>query len=167
VVRPYAHVDEVAAGVSAPAIILARSRDTNTARWSRGASIWTTQCRTPAGLFIYPFPLAHEAARLLLDGPDSGFTAREPEQGERSAGVAGVVPLRGGDVRLASQAEGTDGEIAPGGHGARRDACPQLGSILGERHIPDMVQGLDLPVVADQARELGGVACSALRLVTA
>lgn len=39
-----------------------------------------------------------------------------------------------------------------------RGAVPvrSWGSVFGERHVSDMVQGLDLPVVADQAREVGG-----------
>ncbi|WNM33747.1 hypothetical protein RKE30_26905 [Streptomyces sp. Li-HN-5-11] len=40
-------------------------------------------------------------------------------------------------------------------------------SVLGEGGVADMVQGLDVPVVADQFGELVAVACSAVRLVTA
>src|SRR5690606_21991474 len=46
-------------------------------------------------------------------------------------------------------------EVAPGGHRAGRIAGPELGGVLGEGGVADMVQGLDLPVVADELGELG------------
>lgn len=51
--------------------------------------------------------------------------------------------------------KGSDGEVAPGGHGTRCVAGPQLGGVLGEGGVAGVVQGLDLPVVAHQLGELG------------
>jgi hypothetical protein len=52
------------------------------------------------------------------------------------------VPEADGDAGFAGEAEGADGEVAPGRHGAGREAGSQLGDVLGERHISDGVQGL-------------------------
>ncbi len=79
----------------------------------------------------------------------------EAEECERAASVARVVAEAGRDVLHSGRAEGSDGEVAPGGHRAGRVAGPQLGGVLGEGGVADMVQGLDLPVVADELGELG------------
>ncbi|WP_190170525.1 hypothetical protein [Streptomyces mirabilis] len=52
------------------------------------------------------------------------------------------MPEADGDAGFAGEAEGADGEVAPGRHGAGREAGSQLGDVLGERHISDGVQGL-------------------------
>jgi hypothetical protein len=49
----------------------------------------------------------------------------------------------------------SDDEVAPGGHHAGHVASPQLGGVLGEGGVADMVQGLDFAVVADELGELG------------
>lgn len=56
----------------------------------------------------------------------------------------------------AAQPHGADGEIAPSRHRPGCIACPQLGGVLGEGGVADVVQGLDLPVVPDQLCEPGG-----------
>ncbi|MET9383329.1 hypothetical protein ABZY09_20210 [Streptomyces sp. NPDC002928] len=69
-------------------------------------------------------------------------------------------PQVGGDAGLRGEAEGTDGKVAPHRHGAGCEAGSQPGGILAERHVSDVVQGFDLPVAADQPRELGGCGLS-------
>jgi hypothetical protein len=62
-----------------------------------------------------------------------------------------------GDVGRAGQPQSADGEVAPGGHRPGCVACSQLRGVFGEGGVSDVVQGLGLPVVTDQGRELGGV----------
>jgi len=61
----------------------------------------------------------------------------------------------GGDVPDTAQPEGAYGEVAPGRHGPGSVPGPQLRGVFGEGGVADVVQGLDLPVVPDQLRELG------------
>jgi hypothetical protein len=75
--------------------------------------------------------------------------------------VAGVAPQAGGDVGAPREAKSADGEVAPGGHGARCGAGPELGGVLGEPHVSDVVQGLDLAEALPwldpyRARRVGG-----------
>jgi hypothetical protein len=55
--------------------------------------------------------------------------------------------------------EDADGEVAQvghGGHGAGGGAGEDLGGVLGEGDIADVVQRLDAPVAADVVGEAGG-----------
>jgi len=69
--------------------------------------------------------------------------------------VAGVAAETRRDVLHSGCAEGSDGEVAPGGHRAGCVAGSQLGGVFGESGVADVVQGLDLPVVTDESGELG------------
>lgn len=48
-----------------------------------------------------------------------------------------------------------DGEVAPGRHHARCVAGAELGGVLGEGRVSHVMESFDLPVAADQGRELG------------
>jgi hypothetical protein len=73
----------------------------------------------------------------------TGSRACNAEQGQDSAGVAGVAAQRGGDVVVTMPPEGGDGEVAQAGHGAGRGAAAELGGVLGEGGVADVVQRLD------------------------
>jgi len=53
--------------------------------------------------------------------------------------ITGVVAEAGRDVGGAGQLEGTDSQVAPGRHCAWRIAGPQLGGVLGESRVADVV----------------------------
>jgi len=77
-------------------------------------------------------------------------------------GVVGPWPVvvgGGGDVPPAGLAGEADGEVAEGRHRAGRGSGANAASILGEGHVPHVVQGLDLPVPTDQ---FGGLGCGGL-----
>lgn len=58
--------------------------------------------------------------------------------GEGAAGIAGAAAEGGRGVGDAGELQGSDGEVMPGGHGARRVAGPQLGGVLGEGGVADV-----------------------------
>ena len=62
-----------------------------------------------------------------------------------------------GDVAVPGQAMQGDGEVPEGGHDSGAVAGADLGCVLGVGDVADVVQGLDLPVPADPARQLGAV----------
>ena len=51
-----------------------------------------------------------------------------------------MVTEGGGEVDWPGAAEHTDGEVAQARHDLRSGPDPQLGGVLGERHIPRPVQ---------------------------
>jgi hypothetical protein len=65
------------------------------------------------------------------------------EEWQDSAGIAGVAAQRGGDVAVTMPPEDGDGELAQAGHGAGRGAAAELGDILSEGGVADVVQRLD------------------------
>lgn len=75
--------------------------------------------------------------------------------------VSGCPSEAGGDVAGAGQAEISDREVSEGGHRSGGVSGPQLGGVLGEGDVPDVVQGLDSPVPSDQSGELSpaGLLC--------
>ena len=92
----------------------------------------------------------------------------DSEDGEWSAWVAGMVAERGGEVDRPSAAERADGEVAQAGHDLGAGPGPDLGGVLGEGHIPYVVQAvLDRPVPTDKVSEPSGAGLAWARLVTA
>ena len=53
--------------------------------------------------------------------------------------------------------EDADGEVAQASHGSGGGAGADLGGVLGEGDIADVVQRLDAPVAADPVGQAGGV----------
>jgi hypothetical protein len=86
-----------------------------------------------------------------------GFIRGDAEGGQGPGGVAGVVAQRGGEVdRLCRPAEGADDEVAQASHDLRAGPGPDLGGVLGEGHVADVVQAvLDRPMLTQQAGEPG------------
>ena len=70
----------------------------------------------------------------------------DPEGGEGSAWVAGVAAQRGGDVDRPRPTEHPDAQVAQGRHHAGGGAGADLGAVLGEGGVADVVQRLDGPV---------------------
>jgi hypothetical protein len=59
----------------------------------------------------------------------------------------GIVTQRGGEVDRSCPAEQADNEVAQAGHDLRAGAGTQLGGVLGEGHVADVVEAvLDRPV---------------------
>jgi hypothetical protein len=78
-----------------------------------------------------------------------------------------VAAQRGGDVDRPGPAEHPDDQVAQAGHGVGSGAGADLGGILGEAGVAEVVQRLDRPVPAQQVGEPGWTACSNGRLVMA
>jgi hypothetical protein len=68
--------------------------------------------------------------------------AGDAKQGQQPSRVAGVA-AQGGDVAVAAQAQDANGEVAQAGHGPWDVAGADLGDILGEGGVADVVQRLD------------------------
>jgi hypothetical protein len=86
----------------------------------------------------------------LLGGGDA-------EGGQGPGGVAGVVAQRGGEVARPGPAEHADDQVAQAGHDVRAGAGADLGAVLGEGDIADVVHRLDRPVAAQQVGQAGRV----------
>ena len=82
----------------------------------------------------------------------------DSEDGEWSAWVAGMVTERGGEVGRPSAAERADGEVAQAGHDLWAGPAPDLGGVLGEGHIPYVVQA-----VLDRCRPFSIAQCPRMR----
>jgi len=80
----------------------------------------------------------------------------DPEGGERSAGVAGVAAQRGGEVDRPRPTELADDQVAQGRHDVWGGAGADLGAVLGEGGVADVVQRLDGPVPTDEVGQAGG-----------
>src|SRR6266508_432216 len=87
----------------------------------------------------------------------AGSRACDAEEWQDSGGVAGVAAQRGGDVAVAVGVEDADGEVAQAGHGVWGVAGADLGGVLGEGGVADVVQRLDAPVASDPVGQAGGV----------
>ncbi len=87
----------------------------------------------------------------------AGSRACDAEEWQDSGGVAGVAAQRGGDVAVAVGPEDADGEVAQAGHGSGGGAGADLGGVLGEGGVADVVQRLDAPVAPDPVSQAGGV----------
>lgn len=90
----------------------------------------------------------------------------DAKQAERSGGIAGVVAQRGSEVDLAANAQDPDGQVADGRHGPGRVAGADLGGVLGEGDVADVMQRLDAPVAADEVGQAAGLAWQWVRLVS-
>jgi hypothetical protein len=81
----------------------------------------------------------------------------DPEGGQGSAWVAGVVAQGGGEVDRPGPAERSKGEVAQAGHDLRAGPGSQLRVVLCEGRIPHPVQAvLDRPVPPEVVGEAGG-----------
>jgi len=69
--------------------------------------------------------------------------ADDAKEWQDSGGVAGVAAQRSGDVAVAVGAQDADGEVAQAGHGAGGGAGTDLGDVLGEGGVAEVVQRLD------------------------
>jgi hypothetical protein len=67
-----------------------------------------------------------------------------------------VVAERGGQVDRPRPAQHPDGEVAQAGHRIWAGADPDLGAVLGEGDVAEVVHRLDRPVPTDQVGEPGG-----------
>jgi hypothetical protein len=93
----------------------------------------------------------------------------DPEGGQGSAWVAGVAAQRDGEVDRPRPTEHPDDQVAQGRHDVGTGAGAELGGVLGEGSVADVVQRLEslrrlrLWVVSKQgsSRWWGGRACSA------
>jgi hypothetical protein len=85
----------------------------------------------------------------------SGASEADPEGGEGSVWVAGVAAQRGGDVDRPRPTEHPDDQVAQGRHDVRAGAGADLGAVLGEGGVADVVQRLDRPVAAQQVGQAG------------
>jgi hypothetical protein len=80
----------------------------------------------------------------------SGSSEGDPEGGQGPGGVASVATEGGGEVGRSGMAEHADREVAQARHDLRGGPRPHLGGVLGEGHIPHVVQAvLDRPVPPD------------------
>ena len=87
----------------------------------------------------------------------SGSSGDDPEGGQGPGGVAGVVSEGGGKVDRPAAAQRADGKVAQAGHDMRAGAAADLGAVLGEGGVADVVQAvLDRPVATQQVGEAGG-----------
>ena len=83
-------------------------------------------------------------------------------------GVAAVEPECGGEVDRPGAAKGADNQVAQAHHDVRAGLGADLGGVLAEGHVPDVVQPvLDRPVAAEVVGEPGGAGWAWARLVTA
>ena len=80
----------------------------------------------------------------------------DPEGGEGSAGVAGVAAQRGGDVDRPRPTGHADDQVAQDRHDVGGGAGADLGAVLGEGGVAEVVQRLDRPVPAQQVGQAGG-----------
>jgi hypothetical protein len=80
----------------------------------------------------------------------------DPEGGQGSAWVAGVAAQRGGEVDRPRPAQHPDDQVAQGRHDVGTGAGAELGGVLGEGSVADVVQRLDGPVPAEQVSQPGG-----------
>jgi hypothetical protein len=88
------------------------------------------------GPIIADAPRAGRTRRRLRRSPVmSGSSEGDPEGGERSTWVAGVVAQGGGEVDRPRPAEHADGQIAQAGHDLRAGAGADAGGVLAEGHI--------------------------------
>jgi hypothetical protein len=75
-----------------------------------------------------------------------GSCEDDPEGGQGSGGVAGVVTEGSSQVDRPGAAEHTNDEVAQARHRVWAATGPKLGSVLGEGDIADVVQAvLDRP----------------------
>jgi hypothetical protein len=80
----------------------------------------------------------------------------DAEGGQGPSPVASGVAEGGGDVGVAVLAVDADGEVAQAGHDAREMAGMDLGVVLAEGAVADVVQQVfNLPVPSDPVGELG------------
>jgi hypothetical protein len=68
---------------------------------------------------------------------------------------------------VAVGAQDANGEVTQAGHGAWYSAGADLGGVLGEGNVTDVVQRLDRPVAAQQVGQPGGAGLSEVELVIA
>jgi hypothetical protein len=84
-----------------------------------------------------------------------------------AGGVAAVVAQRSGEVDRPGLVEHADGQVAQAGHDLRGSAGADLGGVLGEGRVADVVQRLDGPMPAQQVGQPGGPGLPLVRLVMA
>ena len=79
----------------------------------------------------------------------------DSEGGQGSVWVAGVAAQRGGEVDRPGPAEHADDQVAQAGHDLGPPSGADLGGVLGEGDIAEVVQRLDGPVPAQQVGQPG------------
>src|SRR5215216_3644226 len=90
-----------------------------------------------------------------------GSSAGDAEEGQQSGGVASVAAQRGGDVAVPAGAQDADGEVAQASHDPGSVAGTDLGSVLGEGGVADVVQRLDAPLTPNPVGQAGGAGLGA------
>jgi hypothetical protein len=75
-----------------------------------------------------------------------------------SGGVAGVATQGGGDVAVPAGVQDTDGQGCAGWPWPGGRAGTDLGGVLGDGDIAEVVQRLDAPVAPDPIGQAGGLA---------
>jgi hypothetical protein len=79
----------------------------------------------------------------------SGSSVTDPEGAEGPGWVAGVVAEGGGQVDPPGPAQHPDGEVTQADHRTGAGAGPDLGAVLGEGDVAEVMQRLDCPVPTD------------------
>jgi hypothetical protein len=89
--------------------------------------------------------------------PNVRFIRGDPEGGEGSGRVVGVVTEGSGEVDRPGAAERADGKVAQAGHDVGARAGANLGGALGQGGVAEVVQAvLDRPVPAEGVGGPGG-----------
>jgi hypothetical protein len=91
-----------------------------------------------------------------MAGSSVAASGCDAEGGQGSVWVAGVAAQRGGDVDRPRPAQHPDDQVAQGRHDVRAAVGANLGGVLGEGDVADVVQRLDGPVPTDKIGEASG-----------
>ena len=108
------------------------------------------------GQVTQPVQAALLRGRLGRDARSSvAAPERDAEGGQGSVWVAGVAAQRGGGVDRPRLVQHPDDQVAQRRHDVRAAAAADLGGVLGEGYVAEVVQRLDGPVPAQQGGQPG------------